>query len=98
MKSDLEGLRKLRNSASPLLLDLTEDLRAFVNKENFTFRRRPEQASEADDVKVTTSCSCLMAVSLAKRFDDFYDPLLEAPNTSLKAVERAFNSVFAAKW
>lgn len=98
MKSELERLRRLRRLGTPLLLQLPADLGDFLNNKNQTFRRRPEQESEPNDVKVTTTCSCLMALALSRRFDQVYKPTGTDSKDPKTVVRQVFDSVFKAKW
>jgi hypothetical protein len=98
MKSELEQLRNLRKRTGPLLIDLVPDLSAFLNEKNLTFRRRPEQPSDEPDVKVTTTCSCLMAAALSRRLDDTYKSKTKKPKTVKDTVEAVFRRVVKAKW
>lgn len=87
----LSTLRELRARARELLKSVRTDLTPFV-KGDGTFRRTPDSLSNADDVNVTTTCSCLMALALTNRFDEFYKA-----NTK-QAAPDIFRSVVAAPW
>ena len=71
--SQLEVLRRLQLRASLLLNSLTEDLDAFRHRiDNVTFRRQPGQELILNDVGVTTTCSCLMALALGNRLETIF--------------------------
>jgi hypothetical protein len=92
---DLADVRRVRTKALSLLSYQAEDLRAFLNTtDDLTFRRLPEQASTRGDVKVTSSCSCLMSLILSKGFQGVYK---EAENAK-KAAKRAFQKIYNASW
>ncbi|HTC92499.1 MAG TPA: ATP-binding protein [Terriglobales bacterium] len=90
---DLAAIRRLGTDALKLLSHQFEDLAAFLNAtDNLTFRRLPEQPSTRGDVKVTSTCSCLMSLTLSKQFHRVYG---EDPKEQAK---RAFERVFNASW
>ena len=70
----LETLRELRRRAAQLLENVGPDLRVFLNKDNLSFRRKPDSKSREKDVNVTTTCSCVMALALTNQFHRFYYP------------------------
>lgn len=70
-ETDLLRLRSLRDRAKTLLKTISTDLQPFV-KTDGTFRRKPDSPNIADDVNVTTTCSCLMALAAANGFAEFY--------------------------
>lgn len=90
----LPQLRGLRERASVLLRNVSADLRPFVKKEDGTFRRTPESPSIKDDVNVTTTCSCLMALAVTNSFKEFYKamPALTAPEILRSVVEAPWMS------
>src|SRR5690242_248088 len=91
--SQLEDLRKLRLRASLLLNSLTEDLNAFRHRiDNVTFRRQPGQESKPNDVGVTTTCSCLMALALGNRLETIFG------KKYLDKTRESFSKVFVAPW
>src|SRR5690349_11692356 len=67
----LKELRSLRSRAARLLERVVTDLSPFAKKDG-TFRRKPDSLSPKGDVNVTTTCSCLMALTLTNRFREFY--------------------------
>jgi len=67
----LPTLRNLRERARILLKSILTDLQPFA-KSDGTFRRKPDSPSIEDDVNVTTTCSCLMALAGTNNFRDFY--------------------------
>jgi len=87
----LSTLRELRARARDLLKSVRTDLTPFV-KTDGTFLRTPDSLSKADDVNVTTTCSCLMALALTNSFGEFYKA-----NTKQTATD-IFRSVVAAPW
>ncbi|HWX22458.1 MAG TPA: ATP-binding protein [Candidatus Binatia bacterium] len=90
---DLADIRRLRESALALLSNQGDDIAAFLHqKDKLTFRRRPEQRSVNADVKVTTSCSCLMSLTLTRQFPRVY------PAKPNERARRAFLRIFRASW
>jgi hypothetical protein len=90
---DLADIRRLGAEALTLLAHQGEDLAAFLNTtDRLTYRRLPEQASKRGDVKVTSSCSCLMSLTLSKQLHRVYR---ENPQESAK---RAFQRIYNASW
>lgn len=90
---DLADIRRLRANAASLLRHQPDDLIAFLNAKNkLTYRRLPEQLSRPSDVKVTSSCSCLMSIALSKQFSQVYD------SKSTKSAQRAFQRIYNASW
>ncbi len=90
---ELNRLRKLRRRAEVLLSTLVSDLKPFRHeKEVNGFRRKPDSISAADDVNITTTCSCLMALALSGKLDDFYG------DNRTKIVPSIFAALFSAPW
>lgn len=90
---DLSKIRYLRAAAFDWLSDQAKDLAAFLNTtDGLTYRRLPEQPSVRGDVKVTSSCSCLMSLTLSKQVDQIYQ---KEPQKSAK---RAFERIYNASW
>src|ERR1035437_2862572 len=87
----LNTLRQLRARAQKLLEHLQKDLKPFV-KTDGTFRRTPDSPSKTDDVNVTTTCSCLMALALTNTFKEFYKG---RPDNNASTI---FRSVVKAPW
>jgi hypothetical protein len=87
----LSTLRELRARARQLLKSIPSDLTPFA-KPDGTFRRTPESLSKPDDVNVTTTCSCLMALALTNSFREFYKA--DPKHTALTI----FRSVVSAPW
>lgn len=74
-EDDIKVFRALRIRAEDLMRTVTEDLRPFLHShDNVTFIRKPGFPAEPDDVNVTTTCSCLMALALTRRAQDLYAP------------------------
>jgi ATPase family protein associated with various cellular activities (AAA) len=89
----LAGLRTLRRRAQTLLAALVTDLQPFRHEtaEN-GFRRKPDSKSIPNDVNVTTTCSCLMALSVAGKLRDFYG------DDSDRIVQQTFENLLNAPW
>jgi ATPase family associated with various cellular activities (AAA) len=68
----VETLRTLRAQAEELLKHAGKDLSSFLNDDGLTFLRTPESPRRANDVNVTTTCSCLMALALTDQFKNVY--------------------------
>lgn len=85
----LERLRELRERARKLLKGAGPELLMFLHSDGSTFRRKPDSDSIPGDVNVTTTCSCLMALSFTNKLGDSYK--------SDKAIE-AFNKLVEAPW
>ncbi len=91
--TELRRLRDLRHRAETLLTTLVPDLTPFKHLDELRgFRRKPNSESPAHDVNVTTTCSCLMSLSLTGRLTDFYG------SNSSKKIENIFTSLLAAPW
>jgi hypothetical protein len=72
---------------------MASDLKPFVHGQNqFGFRRRPDSLSDPDDVNVTTTCSCLMALGQSGKLGEFYG------EKSAKKVAEIFANLFKAPW
>lgn len=70
---DLSRLRKLRSRAKKLLSHVSKDLAPFAHTiAKGTFRRKPNSKSLPNDINVTTTCSCLMALALTDELRGFY--------------------------
>jgi adenylate kinase family enzyme len=89
----LETLRKLRSKADSLRKYVGSDLAAFKPNNRLTFLRTPESLQIADDVNVTTTCSCLMALALTGQADGVY-----GKGKGKKSVSGAFKELVAAPW
>jgi len=90
---ELGDIRKLRAEAIGLLSNQAQDLSSFLNTQNrLTYRRLPQQSSRSGDVKVTTSCSCLMSLTLSKQLHRVYE------GDEDEAARRAFERIFGASW
>ena len=87
----LNRLRELRARARQRLQNVVADLTPFA-KEDGTFRRTPDSPTKTDDVNVTTTCSCLMALALTNTFKEFYKANTKQTST------KVFRSVEAAPW
>src|ERR1700710_461465 len=92
---DFAGVRRVRSNALELLSHQPDDIKAFLNStDNLTFRRLPQQPSKRRDVKVTTSCSCLMSLALSKNLQRVYK---HSEKTKIIA-KRAFDKIYNASW
>jgi hypothetical protein len=90
---NLESLRTLRRRADSLLQTLGSDLYPFRHTSvSQGFLRTPESPVIADDVNVTTTCSCLMALALTGKISQFYEK--DAPDT----VAAVFRKLIDAPW
>src|SRR5437899_2833855 len=85
----LEQLRKLRARAERALTYAGKDLFPFLNKDGLTFVRTPTSLKNVDDVNVTTTCSCLMALSLTDQTALVYDKPRERVPTAFRELVRA---------
>lgn len=90
-EAHLSILRELRSRARDLLGTVVGDLTPFV-KADGTFRRTPDSPSKADDVNVTTTCSCLMALAMTNTFKEFYKA------AGKQVPSQVFRSVVKAPW
>jgi hypothetical protein len=86
----LRRLRALRTRADKLLQH-TDALSAFLNEDKLTFVRTPESLRIKDDVNVTTTCSCLMALALTDQIGTVYK------NGAVGAAN-AFKKLIDAPW
>jgi len=90
---ELKRLRELRARAEVLLATLVSDLKPFQHDQEINgFRRKPDSPSDPDDVNVTTTCSCLMALTLSGKLDDFYN------QKSKEIVSAMFQKLLGAPW
>lgn len=90
--NELLRLRELRRRAEALLSSLVSDLQPFRHtKEENGFVRKPDSDS-ADDVNVTTTCSCIMALAFADKLGEMYS------DGSKKIPNKIFANVVAAPW
>jgi ATPase family protein associated with various cellular activities (AAA) len=92
----LSQLRTLRNRAEELLRHVPADLSAFLHADRETFLRTPESRPLQDDVNVTTTCSCLMALALTKHFAAFYK--LEEESEIKEKAASVLRKIVAAPW
>jgi hypothetical protein len=91
---ELKRLRKLRERAQTLLTSLKSDLTRFKHDtEENGFRRKPDSESDPNDVNITTTCSCLMALALSGKLPDFY-----GKESWLKTVGSIFQNVMTKPW
>jgi hypothetical protein len=86
----LKRLRSLRAQADKLLKHAPA-LSAFLNKDELTFLRTPESLQIDDDVNVTTTCSCLMALAVTDQVSAVY----KGENED---AAKAFMKVIRAPW
>ena len=98
-KVDIGRFRELRQRAEDLLRNLVDDLRPFLHqKDRVTFRRKPESKSIADDVNVTTTCSCLMALAQCGSFATFYKVKPGDPDAAVAKAREIVKLLVAAPW
>jgi len=92
----LKRLRQLRSRAEVFLNSLVSDLKPFKHDEYaHGFRRKPNSESISNDVNITTTCSCLMALALCEKLQDFYgDSIRGLP----KVVSDTFDKLVNAPW
>ncbi len=89
----LDRLRELRKNVRCLSKTLVDDLRPFLHEiDELTFRRLPDSVSKPRDVGITTTCSCLMSLSMADKIPEFYGERFRA------RLARAFNRVVKGRW
>lgn len=85
-RETVDRLRELRRRADALKKTARHDLEMFHHAiDRVTFRRLPSSESILNDVGVTTSCSCLMALAVA-------------PEASRSDIQKALELVFRARW
>ncbi|MGJ5816774.1 ATP-binding protein [Paludibaculum fermentans] len=90
---ELKRLRELRHRADALLATLTSDLKPFQHERHLNgFRRKPDSESPPDDINVTTTCSCLMSLSLTGRLVEFYG------EAGLETTKHIFHALLDAPW
>lgn len=92
----VEHLRRLRDRVRELLAKSDSDLVPFLNADKLTFRRKPDSEAREQDVNVTTTCSCLMALVLTKRLHTVYKSSDNPSETS--DAKKAFQLVVKAPW
>jgi hypothetical protein len=72
MSPQIEKLREVRNDVRELSESVVEDLHKYVHQEDKrTFVRLPDSPHKKKDVGVTVTASCLMALTLTRRLEDF---------------------------
>ena len=92
-------LRRLRQRAQDLLKDLRSDLKAFCREPSeLGFVRTPTSESHPEDVNVTTTCSCVMALALTRQWREFYRTDSENPKGHEEVIRRLFEKVVSAPW
>ena len=96
-KISIQRLRDLKERADQLLNHVMRDLQAFLHEDRRTFLRKPDSKSYSDDVNVTTTCSCLMALTSTHKFHDFYDSVKE-PTPQNDRAQSIFKDVVDAPW
>src|SRR5665811_350581 len=90
---ELTRLRQLKRRAETLLGTLVDDLKPFKHREDaHGFRRTPESKSVLDDVNVTTTCSCLMALALSGKLAKVFGKKYKEP------VRQIFERLLRAPW
>lgn len=99
---DIKLFRALRIRSEDLMRTITEDLRPFLHShDNVTFIRKPGSPADANDVNVTTTCSCLMALALTKRAQDLYasnEGIEEGQKRTKQSLLKAFRLMLGAPW
>ena len=95
---ELKRLREVRRRAQELLRFADTDLRYFLHeKDEETFRRKPESESIEKDVNVTTTCSCVMALALSNLFRKFFKAEHD-PSAAKEKAQSIFNRLVKAPW
>jgi hypothetical protein len=97
----LETLRALRRQSDELLKWAGKDLRAFLNDDSLTFVRTSDSLRLPDDVNVTTTCSCLMALATSGQETAVYQSAGKSdndPDYAKKKVAGAFDRLTTAQW
>ncbi len=92
----VEHLRTLRDRVKELLRKTEGDLKPFLNADKLTFRRKPDSKGALNDINVTTTCSCLMALALTKRLSVIYGQKTNPDGK--QSAKKAFWSVVDASW
>ena len=96
---DIEALRRIRHRAQTLLRNVAPDLQAFLHDvDQRSFRTTPKSPSTERHTSVTTTSSCLMALSLTDTFARVYgfqDHETEKINQTVDAV---FRQALRARW
>lgn len=73
-KDTIDRMRNLREKTRGLNKTIKEDLEKFLHeKDEVTFRRLPWSPSDENDVGITTTSTCLMALAVTGELIDFYD-------------------------
>ena len=73
---------------------LSSDLTPFRHQKPLNgFRRKPDSESPADDLNVTTTCSCLMSLALSGKLDEFY-----GRERGKSIAEETFKALLSAPW
>lgn len=89
---DVDRLRALRRRAYTLLNTLEADLKYFQHSDPTRgFVRKPDSDSSGNDTNVTTTGSCLMALALCGRIQDFY-------GDGKKTASEIFWNIVSAPW
>lgn len=93
---ELQRLRSLRFQADQMLRTLVDDLKPFrAADEKLGFRRTPTSTPKSgleNDVNVTTTCSCLMALAMFGKLEKFYGPKYQSIVTEI------LQNVIRAPW
>ena len=92
----LKRLRSLRDRAVELLQNLDADLRPFVKSSDRTFRRKPDSRDVENDINVTTTCSCLMALAATHSFLAFYEEA--STESAQQAASKILQTIINAPW
>jgi hypothetical protein len=87
----LERLRSLRALTNGIG-KLADDLKPFLHDDDETFRRLPTDPSRPNDIRVTGTASCLMALSLASKLGAVYGKKYK------KVCTRVFQRIAKVPW
>lgn len=96
MEDQTLRLRLLRDRAERINASLLEDLRPFLGAtNNLLFRRLPDSNEQGN---VTTTCSCLMAMTEPGSLVDFFTERLPDNVDVRKHIQAIFNYIIEAPW
>jgi len=94
----IEELRALRTRTKDLLGHIDVDLEPFLNDDLLTFVRTPKSDRNKGDINVTTTCSCVMALALTNRFDEFYRQIGKSGSSIKSNGIAILESLIEAPW
>ena len=91
---ELKRLRNLRRNAQALSATLVSDLKPFRHPKKLSgfFRKPDSPTDDPNDVNVTTTCSCLMALALTGKLGDSYG------SNSKSTLAKTFAKLVNAAW